>query len=529
MNTITFIATTNIVPNAGYSRSVMDQDLIEFIRNSIRQNNGLKPENALKVRQIPNNIFEIIDGHIRFEAAKQENLEELPCIVVEMDDDEAYMALINENKCQEMTALDIGLHALGFESRVGGRGNKSDLTLYAEKIRKHPQNVRLYRDGAKVYKHIETELFYDEKMKLRSKATVLCDFKNLNDRSWLGLSKIVVNRKYGTPDLKKGIRLVKKVMEMENSEEWIDAFLPYEKIIALSMAKATSFHLIDPVFKELNRLKQFYENNPEAGNVNELHDWLSEHGVETDQYGRERLKFRDIVKHCKSIMNGNNKEMASWIEGDCLEHIHEIPDNSVALLLTDPPYGCTYRSISDRTNRTIANDNPEDSTRILKESLEQIYPKMKDDSYIVVFSGDKMLADFINIIKGAGFTYQGVAVWKKSHHTQGSLISGLRPITEKIIYATKGKPVLYDGICDHFEYPNTKNQFHQTEKPAGLLRELIGAMTVPGDSVVDCFAGSGSTVVQAKAMGRNWWGCVLDPDDYQNGYMRLNEDMAEAA
>ena len=78
MNTITFIATTNIVPNSGYSRAVMDQDLIEFIRNSIRQNNGFKPENALKVRQVSNDIFEIIDGHIRFEAAKQDNLEELP-------------------------------------------------------------------------------------------------------------------------------------------------------------------------------------------------------------------------------------------------------------------------------------------------------------------------------------------------------------------------------------------------------------------------------------------------------------------
>ena len=66
MNTITFIATANIVPNSGYSRAVMDQDLIEFIRNSIRQNNGLKPGNALKVRQIPNNTFEIIDKKHKF-------------------------------------------------------------------------------------------------------------------------------------------------------------------------------------------------------------------------------------------------------------------------------------------------------------------------------------------------------------------------------------------------------------------------------------------------------------------------------
>ena len=49
-------------------------------------------------------------------------------------------------------------------------------------------------------------------MKLRNKATVLCDFNRLTNRSWLSLSKIVVNGKYANRDLKKGIRLVKKVM-----------------------------------------------------------------------------------------------------------------------------------------------------------------------------------------------------------------------------------------------------------------------------------------------------------------------------
>jgi len=529
MNTITFIATANIVPNAGYSRAVMDQDLIEFIRNSIRQNNGFKPENALKVRQIPNDIFEIIDGHIRFEAAKQEDLEELPCIVVEMDDDEAYMALINENKCQEMTALDIGLHALGFESRAGGRGNKSDLTLYAEKIRKHPQNVRLYRDGAKVYKQIEPELAYDEKMKLRNKATVLCDFNRLTNRSWLSLSKIVVNGKYANRDLKKGIRLVKKVMEMNNSEEWVDVFLPYEKIVELSMAKATSHHIVSYIFDSLNRLKNYFEENFMSTEIDELHEWLRDNAFEIDSYGHERLKFRKIVQHCNTSMNRADKYSGRWIEGDCLKHINTIDDNTISLLLTDPPYGCTYRSISNTTSRTIANDNPEDATSLLKNSLELLWPKMKENSCVIIFCHDTMLHKFGTIVENVGFKIKNVLTWEKNHHTQGDLIYGFRPSSEKMIYAIKGHPDLYISYADVFHYPNASNEFHQTQKPEALLSDLIQATTVERDLVVDCFAGSGSTVVQAKAMGRNWWGCVLDPVDYQHGYVRLYEEMVEAA
>jgi tetratricopeptide (TPR) repeat protein len=413
MNTITFIATSNIVPNAGYSRAVMDQDLIEFIRNSIRQNNGIKAEYALKVRQVHNDVFEIIDGHIRFEAAKQENLEELPCIVVEMDDNEAYMALIQENKCQEMTGLDIGLHALGFESRVGGRGKKSDLTLYAEKIGKLPQNVRQYRNGAKVYKHIEPELVYDEKMKLRSKATVLCKFKTLTPRSWLGLSKIVVNCKYKNGDLEKGTRLVKKIMEIENSEEWIDAFMSYDKIIEFSMEKRTSHHILNYIFKNLNNLKKYYEENGRNNEIIELYKWLSSNAFEIDRYGKERLRFRKIVQHCNIIMHEADKFSGRWIEGDCLKHIHTIADNSISLLLTDPPYGCTYRSISNTTNRTIANDTPEDATRLLKNSLDLLWPKMKENSCAIIFCHDTMLHKFGIIIENAGFTIKNVLTWEK--------------------------------------------------------------------------------------------------------------------
>jgi site-specific DNA-methyltransferase (adenine-specific) len=380
-----------------------------------------------------------------------------------------------------------------------------------------------------VYKRIEAELTYEDKMKLRSKATVLCNFKDLTPRSWLGLTKIVINYKYKNGDLKKGTRLVKKVMEMENSDEWIDAFLPYKKIIDLSMAKATSHHIVNYIFKSLNRLKNYYDENSMSNKIVELHKWLADNAFEIDRYGHDRLKFRKIVKHCNTIMNEMDKYSGRWIEGDCLKHIQTIDDNSISLLLTDPPYGCTYRSISNTTNRTIANDNPEDATRLLKNSLELLWPKMKKNSCVIIFCHDTMLHKFGTIIENVGFKIKNVLTWEKSHHTQGDLIYGFRPNSEKMIYAIKGHSDLYASYSDVFHYPNASNEFHQTQKPEALLSDLIQATTVEHDLVVDCFAGSGSTVVQAKAMGRNWWGCVLDPVDYQHGYIRLNEELPEAA
>jgi site-specific DNA-methyltransferase (adenine-specific) len=64
---------------------------------------------------------------------------------------------------------------------------------------------------------------------------------------------------------------------------------------------------------------------------------------------------------------------------------------------------------------------------------------------------------------------------------------------------------------------------HPTEKPVGLLANLITSVTKPGDLILDPFAGSGSTLVAAKKTGRRFIGVELDDDFYQIAQRRIEE------
>lgn len=64
---------------------------------------------------------------------------------------------------------------------------------------------------------------------------------------------------------------------------------------------------------------------------------------------------------------------------------------------------------------------------------------------------------------------------------------------------------------------------HPTEKPVGLLTNLITSVTKPGDLILDPFAGSGSTLVAAKKTGRRFIGIELDDEYFEKAKRRIEE------
>jgi DNA modification methylase len=110
------------------------------------------------------------------------------------------------------------------------------------------------------------------------------------------------------------------------------------------------------------------------------------------------------------------------------------------------------------------------------------------------------------------------------------------PINQSVNYLTNareiallgvkgGKPTFnskYDnGI---YEYPieHSKGRFHPTQKSLKLIRELIEKHSNPGDTVLDCFAGSCTTGVAALELGRSFVGCELDPGYFSQAQTRLS-------
>ena len=65
--------------------------------------------------------------------------------------------------------------------------------------------------------------------------------------------------------------------------------------------------------------------------------------------------------------------------------------------------------------------------------------------------------------------------------------------------------------------------WHTTQKPIALLERIIKAHTKPGDTVLDCFSGSGSTMIAAVNTGRDFKGCEFDHDYVQKSWERLEK------
>ncbi|MCF7810811.1 site-specific DNA-methyltransferase [bacterium] len=196
----------------------------------------------------------------------------------------------------------------------------------------------------------------------------------------------------------------------------------------------------------------------------------------------------------------NEKYYGQVIHGDCLKVMTEMQNESVDLVLTDPPYAINYRS-----NRRIArpkfnhldNDTPGDW---IEKFAVQSYRLLKNNRHLYCFCRHDTYPLFYKAFGDAGFKLKRTLIWIKDNHGSGDLKGDYAPRDEWIIYAHKGRRILNGKRPDNIlEYPkiHTSKLLHPTEKPVELLKFLIEKSTKTGEIVLDPYAGVLSTAVAA--------------------------------
>jgi site-specific DNA-methyltransferase (adenine-specific) len=206
--------------------------------------------------------------------------------------------------------------------------------------------------------------------------------------------------------------------------------------------------------------------------------------------------------------------------GDCLTLMREMPDKSVDLVLTDPPYS----SVTHKGMRSTKNGDPESTINFDCTTTDEILDtfsiiSQKAKGWIISFMDWRFMHAFEeNPPKGTRFIRFGI--WNKT--TTCPQFTGDRPGTgwEAILFLHKDDEKLKwnGGGCGSsvYSYDNTRSgrffaNFHPTEKPIDLLGELITLYSNPKDLVFDPFTGSGSTHVACKKLGRNFIGIEKEP------------------
>ena len=201
------------------------------------------------------------------------------------------------------------------------------------------------------------------------------------------------------------------------------------------------------------------------------------------------------------------------VNGDCLTVLPQLAARSVDFVLTDPPYLAHYR---DRSDRKVIND---DRAGWLTPAFAEIYRVLKPDRFCVSFYGWSQVDKFFAAWRAAGFRAVGHLVWPKRYASAWRFLGYCH---EQAYLLVKGNPPLPTAtIRDVLEWRYTGNRLHPTQKPVPSLKPVIEAFTERGDIVLDPFAGSGSTLLAAKILGRRYIGIELDAEYVKTAKRRL--------
>jgi len=201
------------------------------------------------------------------------------------------------------------------------------------------------------------------------------------------------------------------------------------------------------------------------------------------------------------------------LNADCLKALPMLQNESVGFILTDPPYITRYRS---RDGRIIPND---DNDAWLKPASAEMYRVLARDSFAVSFYGWPMADRFLQAYRAAGFRVVGHLMFPKTYASSTRFV---RYQHEAAFLLAKGEPRPPERpIGDVIPWKYTGNRLHPTQKPLSVLAPLVQTFSAEGDTVLDPFAGSGSTLMAAKSLGRSYIGFELDADYHAIAKRRL--------
>jgi DNA modification methylase len=226
------------------------------------------------------------------------------------------------------------------------------------------------------------------------------------------------------------------------------------------------------------------------------------------------------------------------LQGDCLVAMKTLKDESVDLIVTDPPYNLNKNYGNESDNRTH-----DEYLSFTRKWLQEAKRVLKPNGTIYVFMGVRYISYVYAILeKELGFQFNSWITW---FYTQGiGKTKGFSPRHDDILMFTKSKDFKFnlDNVrvpqkyyrsvnnmrganpgnvweFSHIHYCQANRQKHPTQKPEALYERMILASSDVGDLVLDPFAGSGTALRVCQQTERSGIGIEINPD-----YVRIAKD-----
>jgi DNA modification methylase len=226
---------------------------------------------------------------------------------------------------------------------------------------------------------------------------------------------------------------------------------------------------------------------------------------------------------------------AVMIEGEALDELRKMPDASVDVILTDPPFSSGGRRENARSIRKSMLRGTEDEAWIVGDAMStngflwtmrqigwEARRILKPGGHLLAFIDWRMAPSLSAALESADLRQHPIVIWDKTYFGMGSLF---RNQHEFILHFTSGNPAAPQrrDVGNVIGCKPIRNGDHPTEKPVDLLATLLSVTCPPGGLVVDPFAGVGSTGAAALQHGARFVGIELSPQFHAIAKQRLTD------
>lgn len=229
---------------------------------------------------------------------------------------------------------------------------------------------------------------------------------------------------------------------------------------------------------------------------------------------------------------------------NCLDGMKLIADNTIDLIITDPPFAINFKAKRANYNRKENNVlkgyseiKQEDYEKFSHDWIKEAHRVLKDSGSMFIFSGWNNLRDILNALNDAKFILVNHLIWKY----QFGVVTRKRFVTshyhclfvcknekERNFYRNSrfmdGK-ARYRDMEDVWVMPReywTGEKKTPTKLPTEVIRKIMQYASIDGDLVLDPFLGSGQVAVVSKEMNRNYIGFEIVPEYVEFAQKRLN-------
>jgi len=207
--------------------------------------------------------------------------------------------------------------------------------------------------------------------------------------------------------------------------------------------------------------------------------------------------------------------------------LNKLPDECIDLIVTDPPYKCISGGKPNKKGQPSGMLSKNDGKIFNYNSIKpemwfpELYRVLKPDTQCYVMVNCINLENYLRISREIGFKLHNVLSWEKNNVTPSRwyMKNG-----EYVLFLRKGKAKTINNVGSKMihQINNIKGKkSHPTEKPLDLMKLYVGNSSNIGDIVLDPFAGTGSTLVASKELGRKYIGYEIDKQYFDIAEDRL--------